>query len=131
MPHFISVLKLTGNVVWRNGSSGAFTQLQNCRSFDIATAATAQFRLQSQDSSVEIHQFEDPAALPFCPIPHKARTLLMVLNRDSSNLKKRRASLSPKSRKAAGTSGKKRKLKRTHPAIQIVESGLVGLEIKT
>ncbi|MDP1587361.1 MAG: hypothetical protein Q8M07_06445 [Prosthecobacter sp.] len=123
-------MKLTGTVNWRNGTTGAFTPLQNCQSFNIATTATAQFRLQSPDASVEVHQFDDPSGSPFCPTPHKGRTRLMVLNRDASSLKKRRATLTPKSRKAAGAQGKKRKLKR-NPNNQIVESGLVVLEVRT
>ncbi|MCB1275938.1 hypothetical protein [Prosthecobacter sp.] len=130
MPRYLSVLKLTGTVNWRNGTTGAYTPLQSCQSFNTATSTTAQFRLQSPDASVELHQFDDASGSPFCPTPHKGRTLLMVLNRDASNLKKRRANLTPKSRKVAGPQGKKRHLKR-NPNYQVVESGSVVLEIRT
>lgn len=130
MPLFLSVLKLTGAVSWRNGSSGAFAPVQTCQTFDNAIAATAQFRLDTNNASIEIHQFESQQASPPCPTPHQAKSLLMVLNREPGNaLKKRRASLKPRTRKAAGPTGKKKNLKRNGPW-QSVQSGGRILEIR-
>jgi len=131
MPLYLSVLKLTGSVTWRNGTTGTFIPLNNCQSFDTAATATAQFRLRTNDASIEIHQFESPMQSPPCPVPHKGSTMIMVLNRDPANLKKRRGNLTPRSRKALGASGKRRELKRGSATLQSVQTGGGTLEIRT
>jgi hypothetical protein len=129
MPRYISVLKITGDVVWR-ASTGAWTQVSNCQSFNTANTATPTFRLRSPDASVEIHEFDDPSGSPFCPSPHDGQTCMLVLNRDSLALKKRRVSLKPRSRKLKGNAGSPRKLQRTNPNIQAVKSGMVDIEVR-
>ncbi len=123
MPNYISVLKLSGKVNWKIGN-GAPTQLQTCKSFNIADTAIANFHLKPQNASVEIHQFSDTSAFPFCPIPHNPGTLLMFLDRDALKIKKRRVTLRPKSRKAQGA---KRKFTRSNP--QIIVSDNVTLTL--